>query len=192
MPHAEYLSFSTIRGLCTLDALYKLTFAFVFGATLWVTFIAGFIALATLPRRQFGSLQARTTPVLFKICTVSSVSLLAIWVWKHPEVLERASEPTHSEVAQAYALAASAVFSGFNLTYVLPNSRRVMFARHKLEREERKSYTDPGVSPRMKDLSKQFAMWHTINSLASIGLVVCILFHGLWLSNFGLGPSASN
>jgi len=62
-----------------------------------------------------------------------------------------------------------------------------MFERHKLEREEGKSYKDPEASDKMRDLNKRFAMWHGVSSLANVGIMLAFVFHGLWITNFGLG-----
>lgn len=79
-----------------------------------------------------------------------------------------------------------------------------MFERHKLEREEGKSYKDPQVrtlsyqlshveilsvlqaSDKMRSLNKRFGMWHSISSLINLGVVLSLIFHGLWIANFDI------
>jgi len=61
-----------------------------------------------------------------------------------------------------------------------------MFERQKLEKEEGKSYNDAGVSDKMKELNKRFGMLHGVSYLLSMGAVVALAFHGLWLGNVGL------
>jgi hypothetical protein len=54
-----------------------------------------------------------------------------------------------------------------------------MFQRHKLEKEEGKTYNEPGVSDKMKALNKTFGMLHGVSSLLNLGAVFALLFHGL-------------
>jgi hypothetical protein len=54
-----------------------------------------------------------------------------------------------------------------------------MFQRHKLEKNEGKSYTEPGVSDEMKALTKRFGMLHGISSLLNLSAVIALGFHGL-------------
>jgi hypothetical protein len=78
-----------------------------------------------------------------------------------------------------------------------------MFQRHKLEKEEGKSYNEKGVklplfnfyllvlrsikvSDDMKALNRRFGMLHGISSLANLGSVLALAFHGLWLGNSGI------
>ncbi|KAI0311698.1 hypothetical protein OF83DRAFT_1149764, partial [Amylostereum chailletii] len=61
-----------------------------------------------------------------------------------------------------------------------------MFKRHRQEKEEGKAYNDPGVSDAMKALNARFGQLHGISSLANLGVVVAVTFHGLWLGNHGL------
>ena len=79
-----------------------------------------------------------------------------------------------------------------------------MFERDKLEREEGKSYQDPQVralsykvshvevlivlqaSDKMKSLNKRFGMLHSISSLVNLGVLLSLIFHGLWIANFDI------
>jgi len=82
-----------------------------------------------------------------------------------------------------------------------------MFQRQKLEKEEGKVYSDPGVSrsrmcldfncrssytssnqvsSEMKALNRQFGMLHGISSLANLGAIIALGFHGLWIGNAGV------
>jgi hypothetical protein len=54
-----------------------------------------------------------------------------------------------------------------------------MFQRHKLEREEGKSYNEVGVSDKMKALNKSFGMLHGVSSLLNLSAVLALGFHGL-------------
>jgi len=61
-----------------------------------------------------------------------------------------------------------------------------MFQRQKLEKEEGKIYSDPGVSSDMKALNARFGQLHGISSLTNLGAVIALGFHGLWIGNNGV------
>jgi hypothetical protein len=110
-------------------------------------------------------LQHKTFPVYFVQSIILSGSLLAIWIQKHPHVVQNAFKPWFLDVAQAYALAIVLIGQGLNYFVVGPMTSkcvlslplgwdedvltdecRLMFKRHKLEKEEGKAYNEPGVS----------------------------------------------
>lgn len=62
-----------------------------------------------------------------------------------------------------------------------------MFKRHKLEKEEGKSYSDEGVSDEMKALNRRFAQAHGFSSLFNLDALIALIFHGLWIGHHGLG-----
>jgi hypothetical protein len=94
---------------------------------------------------------------------VLSAGLLAIWTLNHPDVLEHYARPNIADVAQAYALLTVFLTQSFNYLVIGPMtskyaldflscdalinyySERTMFERHRLEKEEGKSYNEPGV-----------------------------------------------
>ncbi|CDO70240.1 hypothetical protein BN946_scf184942.g40 [Trametes cinnabarina] len=154
---------------------------------LWVTFIGGTIAFKTLPRQQFGNLQHRTFPIYFVLSIALSSSLLGLWVYSHPSVLQNYLHPTQGDVAQAYALAAVVLSQAANHLIIGPLTSKTMFKRHKLEKEEGKAYNEPNVSAEMKSLNKLFAQLHGISSLANLTAFLSLLFHGLWIGNTGAG-----
>ncbi|KAL7285745.1 hypothetical protein ACG7TL_000853 [Trametes sanguinea] len=124
------------------------------------------IAFKTLPRQQFGNLQHRTFPIYFVLSIALSSSLLGLWVYSHPSVLQNYLHPTQGDVAQAYALAAVVLSQASNHAIIGPLTSkwvlymeveasletesiclsRTMFKRHKLEKEEGKAYNEPNVS----------------------------------------------
>jgi hypothetical protein len=112
-----------------------------------------------------------------------SAGLLALWTFKHPSLLENLANPSIAEVAQAYALAAATVSNLANLLVIGPITSKVMFQRHKLEREEGKSYDQAGVSEQMKALNKRFGSLHGISSLLNLTTVLALSFHGLWIGS---------
>lgn len=37
----------------------------------------------------------------------------------------------------------------------------------------------------MKALNKEFSKWHGISSLANLIVIFALVYHGLWIANFG-------
>ncbi|QRW00387.1 hypothetical protein RhiJN_28405 [Ceratobasidium sp. AG-Ba] len=173
-----------MKAIMQLRVLYQLLYSYVFGATLWGSFIQGFIAFRALPRQQFGMLQFKTFPVFFSTSTAITAALLGIWAASHPEVraapLDLGSSPV---VAQAWLLAFTVISHASNLLYLGPKTSEVMFERHKLERAEKKQYSDPTASAEMKALNKSFGMLHGISSLVNLFSFLCMLAHGVWLGS---------
>jgi len=163
-----------------------LGYGWAFGMSVWVTFFGGIIAYKTLPRQQFGNLQHKTFPIYFLTTIGLSAGLLSLWTSAHPEVLSNLTRPSVASVAQAYALAAAGLNQSFNYFVVGPLTSKTMFQRQKLEKEEGKAYNEQGVSEDMKALNKRFGMLHGLSSLANLGSVIALGFHGLWLGYAGL------
>ncbi|EAU93139.2 hypothetical protein CC1G_10507 [Coprinopsis cinerea okayama7 len=183
MPHNELLTLSSLKELVNLNGLYLAGFGWLFGMSVWVTFFGGVIAFRTLPRQQFGALQHKTFPVYFTQSIALSAALLSIWISKHPSVLANLHQPRLADVAQAYALATVILAQGSNLFVVGPWTSKVMFKRHKLEKEEGVQYNDPKASAQMKALTKQFGALHGVSSLFNLLAVIALGLHGLWLGN---------
>ncbi|KIJ38413.1 hypothetical protein M422DRAFT_176601, partial [Sphaerobolus stellatus SS14] len=163
-----------------------LGFSFLFGMSIWVNFIGGVIAYRALPRQQFGALQHRTFPIFFSTSQILSSILLILWTLSHPDVVPNWYNPVIADVAQAWALATVLVTQGTNDWVVGPLTSKTMFERQRLEKAEGKNSNDSGVSDEMKALNKRFGMLHGVSYLLSMGAVVGLIFHGLWLGNVGL------
>ncbi|KAI0639108.1 hypothetical protein C8Q77DRAFT_36831 [Trametes polyzona] len=187
MAKVSTLSWSSFLSLFNAQGLYQVGYAWLFGMTLWVTFIGGTIAFKTLPRQQFGTLQHRTFPIYFVISIALSSGLLGLWTYSHPKVLTHYLDATDGDVAQAYALVAVVLSQAANHFVIGPLTSKTMFKRHRLEKEEGKAYNEPGVSEQMKALNKTFAQLHGVSSLANLTAFLALLFHGLWIGNTGAG-----
>jgi hypothetical protein len=79
-----------------------------------------------------------------------------------------------------------------------------MYRRHRLERLEKKSYTEPDVrdldigdilvhvvwflqiSDEMKATNRTFSILHGISSLTNLIGILAITFHGMWIAQFGI------
>jgi len=181
----QTIGLSDLSALFTAKSAYLLAYSWLFGMSIWISFFGGVIAYKSLPRHQFGALQHRTFPIYFLISIALSTGLLASWTLNHPEVKEHFANPLVADVLQAYTLASVLLGQGSNYFVVGPLTSRVMFQRQKREKEEGKTYNEPGVSADMKVLNTRFAQLHGISSLANLGAVIALGFHGLWIGNFG-------
>ncbi|KAF8898434.1 hypothetical protein BD779DRAFT_1483923 [Infundibulicybe gibba] len=186
MTKVEVLTLSSIYSLVSPNGLYLVGYAWLFGMSFWITFFGGVIAFKTLPRQQFGNLQHKTFPIYFVISIILSSSLLTLWTYSHPAVITHILSPSIADVAQAYTLASVMLNQGFNYFVIGPLTSKTMFQRHRLEKEEGKVYNEPGVSAEMKKLNRRFGMLHGVSSLANLGAVIALGFHGLWIGNTGL------
>jgi hypothetical protein len=186
MTKVELLTLSSLFGLLSPKGVYLLTYAWLFGMSLWITFFGGVIAYKALPRPMFGALQHRTFPIYFVISITLTSGLLGMWTWSHPDVITHVLRPNVADVAQVYALVSVFLAQSLNYFVVGPMTSKIMFQRHKLEKEEGKSYNEEGVSAKMKALNVKFGSLHGISSLANMGAVIALSFHGLFIGNVGL------
>ncbi|KAI0001817.1 hypothetical protein BJV77DRAFT_938479 [Russula vinacea] len=186
----DHLTFGTLFSLFNLRGLYTLSFSFIFGMSLWVTFIGGVITYKTLPRQQFGTLQQRIFPVYFKLNAIISSGLLLAWVRNHNVVITQIAHPTNPDVSQAYALVVVALSQALNAIWIGPATSKLLAARFRLEKEEDKDSTIPTsaspVSADMKKLNAKFGRLHGYSSLANLIAFLSLAFHGLWIGNYGI------
>ncbi|KAG8943426.1 hypothetical protein FRC04_002891 [Tulasnella sp. 424] len=185
MSRYQALSSDVVKSLFNGPGVYQLAFSFEYGMTMFHTFIGGIIQFRTLPRQQFGNLQSRIFPVYFGVSTSITTALLASWVFNHPDVVPNFSRPGLADVAQAWTLVVVGSMQALNWLYLGPLTSSLMFKRHKLERAEGKSYTDPTVSDEMKALTKKFGALHGISSLTNLISILGMTFHGLWIAKYG-------
>ncbi|KAF4623460.1 hypothetical protein D9613_001682 [Agrocybe pediades] len=186
MAKVEILTLGSLAKLVNLNGLYLVAYAWLFGMSVWISFFGGIIAFKSLPRHQFGALQHKTFPVYFVISIILSSSLIGTWIFKHPDVVEQLTSPTIADVAQLYALATVLLSQASNYFIIGPMTSKTMFQRQRLEKEEGKTYSDPGVSVEMKALNRRFGALHGISSLANLAAIIALIFHGLWIGDAGV------
>jgi len=187
MAHLERLTFSSLSTLLfNPNALYLVGYAWLFGMSFWITFFGGVIAYKTLPRQHFSNLQHKTFPIYFLFSILLSGGLLFLWTTSHPAVVSHITEPSIADVAQAYALGVVLLGQAGNYFVIGPLTSKTMFKRQKLEKEEGKTYNEPGVSDALKTLNRRFGTLHGISSLLNLAAVIALGFHGLWIGNTGV------
>lgn len=121
------------------------------------------MSFTIIARQHFSALQHKTFPIYFVLSILLSSGLLSLWLINHPDVLTHITQPNVADVAQAYTLGVVLFSQGLNYFVVGPLTSkyihlsygrkyfvtivddRTMFQRQKLEKEEGKVYSDPGV-----------------------------------------------
>ncbi|EJD55381.1 hypothetical protein AURDEDRAFT_109723 [Auricularia subglabra TFB-10046 SS5] len=166
--------------------VYILSFGWLFGQTIWVSFIGGVIAHRSLTRPQFAALQGKSFPAYFSSSAVLSGLMLVLWTSSHPDVIPNLAKPALVDVLQVYVLSLVALIQGANYLYVGPITNRISTERQRLEREEGKAYNDPKASDALKAINKRFGQWHGISSLLNLSVVLALAFHGLVIGQYGL------
>ncbi|KAF7339997.1 Transmembrane protein 205 [Mycena venus] len=186
----QTLSVATVLSLFNPGGLYLVAYGFLFGMSVWISFFGGVIAYRTLARPQFGALQHRTFPIYFVLSLGLASMLLGLWTVNHPDVQTHYGNPLVADVAQAYTLALVILSQGSNYFIACGSIDEQVSGLCKVtamdKRTKVKVTTNPGVSDRMKALNGRFGMLHGISSLANLGAVLALGFHGLWIGNFGL------
>ncbi|KDQ54791.1 hypothetical protein JAAARDRAFT_196194 [Jaapia argillacea MUCL 33604] len=198
MPRTEFTS-ATFKSLFSVNGLYLVLYSWVFGMAVWVTFFGGIIALKTLPRHQFGTLQHRTFPIYFLLSLSLTSVLVGLWTWKHSDIWTGGLKVgkwgggwvvgrvgMDGDLVQFWTLVGVCVCMAVNQFVVGPLTSRTMFQRHRLEKEEGKGYDEVGVSKEMKALNAKFSGLHGVSSLLNLGAVIALGFHGLWIGEYGV------
>ncbi|CAD6577582.1 MAG: hypothetical protein CYPHOPRED_000279 [Cyphobasidiales sp. Tagirdzhanova-0007] len=115
--------------------------------------------------------------------------MLANWLYYHPGTLTsmfNSSSLRNSNVLNAWTIVFGFIGNSLiNLFIILPWTRQLMYKRHKLEREEGKSYTDANASSEMKSLTSQFGAAHGTSSVVNLAYLGALMFHSAWLATYG-------
>ncbi|CEQ39251.1 SPOSA6832_00784 [Sporobolomyces salmonicolor] len=200
------LSPSFYRALTSRGGPYNLILGTVLGSSLWHSFIGGTTAYGTLPRQQFGNLQARLFPKFFALQSAASLALLDFY---------RRSGRLSRDDKNVWLLGAMAIAGVVNWLVVGPwtsgkwrrracdqatkaqegsitdldvahvHDIRVMKKRHRRERIEGKAYSDADVSPEMKSLNKRFGILHGVSSLLNLGFIGSCIAHAAYVGAYG-------
>ncbi|PVG02296.1 hypothetical protein CPB86DRAFT_780714 [Serendipita vermifera] len=177
----------TFLELFNVKSTYFITFSWLLGQNIWQSFFGGVIAHRSLTRQTFGILQGRLFPVYFSIGTALSSLLLTIWAHENKGMVQyHYLDFYHPVIQQTWNLVALVCLSILNWFWIGPATNRISHQRQRLERAEGKPYYDKGVSNEMKKLNSQFGTMHGISSLANLIVILQLLWHGLWIANYGV------
>ena len=159
--------------------LHLLAFSSWFGCSIWVSFIAGIIMFQNLPRHTFGRLQSKLFPAYFRFSSLCIVG--AIYA---------AGKISSIGYENSQSLVIILVTILLNLFYFEPQTTKVMYERHVVERKLGTGHeigvlkpADPKKAndPELKALSKKFGMLHGISTLLNLGALAAGCY---WLNYF--------
>lgn len=150
--------------------LHILSYGYTFGATTFESFIASPIALKSLPRRQFGELQAATLPVHLATQTLGPLIIAA-------------TAPYALTTLGISLLGASSLCGLFNIAYVSPLCADLKIKRWQII-DSKFNGDDKAAneSGDLKALNQQFGKWHGVSMLANVLSVVTVTAYGFILS----------
>jgi hypothetical protein len=137
------------------------SFSAWFGCSVWVSFVAGLVMFNNLPRHVFGRLQSKLFPAYFQFSTLCIVI----------SILTSSKEKS----GVLLYLILSAILA--NLLYLEPQTTKVMYQRHAVEKRLGTGHEvgqlrpdDPvkANDPDLRKLSKKFGMLHGISTLLNL------------------------
>ncbi|GAA5885168.1 hypothetical protein JCM6882_007258 [Rhodosporidiobolus microsporus] len=177
---SDTLSPSFYHALTHPRGAYSLVLGTVLGSSLWHSFIGGPVAYKSIPRVQFGHLQAALFPKFFALQSTASFVLLGLY-----GKAGRLTKAAWRNDKNLWLLAAMAVSGVANWAVVGPWTSGVMKRRHRKERLEGKDYNDPSASDDMKALNRKFAKLHGISSLFNLAFLLAAVAHTAHVGAYG-------
>lgn len=163
------------------------------GMQLWMTFIAGFVLAATLPRHTFGLVQSKLFPYYFFSVLGCAFFNLVIYALYHPRELLNTQESI--QIALFFICV---VLSAVNAQWFSQTTTETMFKMQQIEKEhnlgqevgvhsKRESYNQlKEKDPKYKKLRQQFMRYHGLSSLFNL---ICVICNGVNLYFTALGLS---
>jgi len=170
-------------GACTTDVIsakwgafvHLVAFATWFGSNFWTTFIGGITMYKNLPRQTFGRLQSHLFPKYFQLSAVTILTSLV--------TLRSFSAGVGIAKPVYTTLAVSLVATLLNLLWLEPSATKVMFARYKLENQEKnEEQSGTGAEGEISKLKKEFGKLHGISSAINLVALCGSVSHAFWLA----------
>ncbi|KAL8971405.1 MAG: hypothetical protein Q9183_001074 [Haloplaca sp. 2 TL-2023] len=179
-----------LSTLATLAPYHILAYGTLLGSAVFQSFVGGIVAFRSLPRAQFASLQTAIFPPYFSMQT----ALPALLALTFP-----ATKSTYGTVQQSGGLggffaehnrwSVMAPIMGIfainlaNLTYISPQTNKVMRERkHQETRDGKKCFDPPPHSKEMQRLNKKFGIMHGASASLNLVSLAMIVWYGVVLS----------
>ncbi|KAL8722578.1 MAG: hypothetical protein Q9225_000974 [Loekoesia sp. 1 TL-2023] len=148
----------------------------------------GVVAFKTLPRPQFASLQAAIFPIYFSLQSALPVVLALTY-----PAAKSSSGSSPSGLAGFFAehnrynvlapIVTAFTINVANLTYIGPQTNKIMRLRkHQETRDGKKSFDPPPHSQAMQKLNKDFARMHGISASLNLIALAATMWYGVVLS----------
>lgn len=165
--------------------LHLLTFATIYGSSLWVTFVSGIILSKNIPRQQFGFVQSRMFPVYLRVVAAGEGLLFLLHSIMHPwlsaDTLERQQFQNF-----VWMIAATLV----NVYLLEPRATKVMFERLKVEKEDGRmretgnpaeaiAAASDDYKKKLTAMNERFKMLHSFSSAMNMITLAGLTWH-LW------------
>ncbi|CAK9205114.1 unnamed protein product [Sphagnum troendelagicum] len=165
--------------------LHLLTFATIYGSSLWVTFVSGIILSKNIPRQQFGFVQSRLFPVYLRVVAAGEGLLFLLHSIMHPwlsaDTLERQQFQNF-----VWMIAATLV----NVYVLEPRATKVMFERLKVEKEDGRmretgnpaeaiAAASDDYKKNLTAMNERFKMLHSCSSAMNMITLAGLTWH-LW------------
>lgn len=155
----------------SLATLHLFSFATWFGTMVYTTFILGITMFKNLPRKTFGTLQAKIFPKYFALSSISIV--LQIITLKG--ITSRVVSSTIMKSTKSLILALFMTL--LNQYLIEPITTKNMMRRYELEDSENGTATDE-----YKALKANFGKYHGLSSLTNLVALCAAAAHGFYLS----------
>ncbi|CAM9466719.1 unnamed protein product [Choristocarpus tenellus] len=121
----------------TLWILHLIAFSSWFGATVWVTFVAGIVLLNAVDRDTFGNAQAKLLDAFFRFSFLFlAFSIGSAVALKGATTVQTTDEAERSPLLPACkALGVALICVLANLVWIAPKTTKIMFERRRLCKE---------------------------------------------------------
>ncbi|KAL3701790.1 hypothetical protein R1sor_019812 [Riccia sorocarpa] len=180
----------------SVKAAHLLSFSSTFGASLWVTFISGYLLSKSLGRQQYGFVQSKMFPTYLRLIAGGQALCLVLYMMLKPWT--RASS---AEKLQHFNLWGILLSTLANLFFVEPRATKTMFEKLKLEKEEGSraeeeaakkasdfrgsgsSVEETPVTKRSEEVKEKFSLLHGVSSLLNLLALMGETWHLWHLSN---------
>ncbi|XP_048847554.1 transmembrane protein 205 [Brienomyrus brachyistius] len=163
-----------------VKVLHLLAMSFAWGTQVWVTFIAGFVLVARVPRHTFGQVQGVLFPFYFYSLLASNFFSLAVFAVYHPrELLDG------HEALQVCLYFSALLLVGLNAQWFSQSTTELMLQMQEVEREhglggevglktKKEEYAKlREKDPKYKALRATFFRYHGLSSLCNLLALLC-------------------
>lgn len=165
-----------------LRALYLAAFCSVYGTSLWMTFVSGYVLSKALPRQQLALLQSKLFPAYLRMATLGVALCFGLHAALHPWP---SADPR--ERLQYWNLGFSLATSLLNALLLEPATTKVVFEKLKLEKEEGRGQSsedfDEQTKSRLAAIDAKLKGLHAWSSYLNLANVSGLSWHLWYLAN---------
>ncbi|CAM6129443.1 unnamed protein product [Calypogeia fissa] len=166
--------------LLSCRTAHLFVFCSVYGSSLWVTFLSGYLLARSIPRQQFGFVQSRVFPAYLRVAATGQAVCLVLLMIRHPW-----SKADRDEKLQHLDLLTVLVLTLVNIFFLEPAATKAMFQKLKTEKEEGRGQDgfagseDAETKARMAKIDNKLSNFHAYSSMANLLSLIGMTWH-LW------------